>query len=477
VLKAFAAAFFLIAVAGFAQNAAPAAPEPALPAVTLDEVIAAARAGSPTLKLAGISLDSARATLQQARAKNGLALGESGEYFHQGNLPGTTTYSTPSTSAAAAASGSGLNGENLQGGVTLTGPSTSVGLTAQHSITDGAPVDQVSSLNLSGSQTVFDGYPGGRAAGAVQEAESEYRISQVTYDAALESTLYQVKQTYYTLLGDQAAVTQRQAIAQQASENLTLYQGLLAAGKATKLDVLQVQVALTQAQLDVRTAQNTVVTDRRKLSQALGWPLEKPYAAADSPLPALPSVGMEEALQTALKNRPEILTLEQNIVAANIALSLQKSQYVPVVSLKASVGVGQDWTANVSTGAFTAGVSIALPPLWDGGLQSAQVKAAADQVGTYQVQQAQQGQSIAIDVQNALFAVIDTRDRATLAVQNLEQAQGQYDMQKAKLAVGLGTILDELTAFSALAAARVGLEQAKTSYQLAVLNLDNVMGL
>jgi outer membrane protein len=490
VLKVVAVILFLAAASGFAQEAAPAAspaggtqradaasPEIPLPAVTLDEAVAAARAGSPSLKLAGIALDSARGALQQARAKNGLAVGESGEYFHQGNLPGTTTYSSPSTSAATAASGSGLNGENLQAGLSLTGPATSVGLTAQHSITDGAPVDQVSSLNLSGSQTVFDGYPGGRAAGAVQQAESVYRVSQVTYDAALKSTLYQVKQAYYTLLGDQAAVTQRQAIAQQAAENLTLYTGLLAAGKATKLDVLQVQVALTQAQLDVRTARNTVVSDRRKLSQALGWPLEKPYAVADSPLPELPSIGAEEALKTALKNRPEILTLEQNIVAASIALSLQKSQYMPVVSLKASVGIGQDWTANVSTGAFSAGVSVALPPVWDGGLQSAQVQQAADQVGTYQVQQAQQGQSIAIDVQNALFAVTDTRDRSALAVQNLEQAQGQYDMQKAKLAVGLGTILDELTAFSALAAARVGLEQAKTGYLLAVLNLYNALGL
>ena len=406
-----------------------------------------------------------------------MALGETGEYFHQGNLPGTTTYTTPSTSVATAASGSGLVGENLQGALSLAGPSTNVGLTAQHSIQEGTTTDQVSSLSLSGSQTVFDGYPGGRAAGAVQQAEADYRISQVAYDAALKSALYLVKQAYYTLLGDQSTVVQRQAIAEQAAENLTLYKGLLIAQKATKLDVLQVQIALTQAQLDVRTAQNTVVTDRKKLSEAIGWQLEKQYAVADTPLPDLPTLGAEDALKTAFQNRSELLTLEQNIAAANIALSLQKSQYMPVVSLKASVGIGQDWTANVNTGAFTAGVSIALPPLYDGGLQSAAVQQAASQVSSYQVQQAQQGQSIAIDVQNALFAVTDARDRNDLAVQSLQQAQGQYDLQKAKLAVGLGTILDELTAFSALVTARVGLEQAKTTYLLSVLNLYNVMGL
>jgi outer membrane protein TolC len=462
----------LSAAVGFAQETAPS-----LPTVTLDDCVAAAKAGSPALRLASLTLDSARAALLQEQAKNGLALGESGQYFHQGNLPGTTTSSSAVNNAAAAASGSGLNGENVQAGLNLSGPATSVDLTAQHSISDSAFSDQVSSLNLSGSHTVFDGYPGGRAAGAVQQAQATFRVAQVAYDAALKSALYQVKQAYYTLLGDQATVLQRQAISRQASENLALYNGLFAAGKATKLDVLQVQVALTQAQLDVRTAQNATETDRRRLSQGLGWPLENQYLVADTSLPALPSFQPEEALKTALRNRSEILTLQQNVDAAGIALALQKSQYQPTVSLKASVGVGQAWSANVSTGAFTAGVSVALPPLWDGGLQSASVQDAAAKLSSYQLQQAQQGESVSIDVRGALFAVVDAHDRSDLAAQNLQQAQGQYDLQKAKLAVGLSTILDELTAFTALAAARVGLEQAKTAYQLAVLNLYNVMGL
>ena len=221
----------------------------------------------------------------------------------------------------------------------------------------------MSALVLSGSQTVYDGYPGGQATAAIQQAEAAYRIAQVTYDAALKSTVYQVKQAYYTVLGDQDTVTLRQAIAGQAAENLALYRGLYAAQKATTLDVLQVQVALTQAQLDVRTAQNTVVTDRKKLSLAVGWPLDKQYSVADSPLPDVPTLAVEDALKTAFQNRPELLTLEQNIAAAHISLALQKSQALPVVSLNASVGVGQDWTANAYNGAFTAGVHIALPPI------------------------------------------------------------------------------------------------------------------
>jgi outer membrane protein TolC len=359
----------------------------------------------------------------------------------------------------------------------LSGPATSLGLTAQHSIEEGALGDQVSSASLTGSQTVYDGYPGGRSTAAVQQADETYRAAQVTYDSALKSVAYQVKQAYYTLLGDQNTVLVRDAAVAQAQETLAQMQGLLTAQRATKLDVLQAQVTLTQAQLDLRTAQNTVEVDRKTLSATVGWPIEKEYAVADRPVPDMPALQPQDAVATAYKNRPELRTLELNIAAANVALALQKSQGSAVMSVTGSVGIGQDWTANVNAGVFTAGVSIALPPILDGGLQGAAVQQAADQVGSYQVQQDQQKQSIAIAVQNAIFGVRDARDRLDLAGQNVQQAQGVYDLQKAKRAVGLETTLDVLTAFSTLVTAQVGLQQAKSTYLLAVLSLNNVMGL
>jgi len=458
--------------ASYAQQATAASPE----TVTLDQVVTAARAAAPGLKLASTTADTARAQLIQTQATNGLALGGKGDYTHLGSIAGPASSTTPSGAAATAAGASPLSGENIQGGLNLSSPSTSLGLTAQHSILEITPSDQVSSINLSASQTVFDGYPGGRAAAAVQQADYTYRAARVAYDASLKSVIYQVKQAYYTLLVDQKTVLIRQATVTQDQQNLAYYQGLLAAGRATQLDLLQNQVTLTQAQLDLRTAQNTVDSDRKNLSQQVGWALDKQYVVADSPIPDLPSLQIEEALKTAFQNRSELLTFDLNIAAATINLALQKSQAYPVVSVNGSLGVGQDWNANVSSGSFTVGASIALPIL-DGGLRNAQVQQAADQIASYRVQQDQERQVIAIAVENALFSVQDTRNRLDLAEQSVKAAQGQYDLQKARYAVGLVTTLDVLTALQALTTAQVGLEQAKSNYILALLSLDNVMGL
>jgi outer membrane protein len=358
----------------------------------------------------------------------------------------------------------------------MGGPNTSLGLVAQHAIEDGT-VNQASSLGLTGSQTVFDGFPGSRAAASTRAAEYTFRVAQVTYDSALKSLLYKVKQDYYALLADQNTVRVRQATLQQANENFIVMQGLFNAQRATKLDLLKVQFNLNQAQLDLRTAENAVQTDRQRLSLAVGWPQDRQYLVAESEPAALPSLDPGEAMKTALENRPELKTLRLNEASASVSLQLYKSQYYPVVSLTGSLDFGQNWATNDQQGAFTAGAKVALPPLFDGGQRRAQLKQASDQISSFAVQEDQQRQSIAIDVQNALLSVRDARDRLDLAHLNVQQAQGQYDLEKAKLTVGVGTTLDLLTAFSVLTTAQVGLVQAGSNYALAILNLQNAMGL
>ncbi|HUJ74041.1 MAG TPA: TolC family protein, partial [bacterium] len=216
------------APSGSSSSGSAATASPAVQTATMEQVLEAARATAPGLKLAQVALDSARSQLVQAQATNGLSLDGKGGYAHQGNVPGTT----------AAVSTTPANAENLQGGLTLSGPATSVGLTASHTIGESTPADQVSGLSLSASQTVFDGFPGGRASAAVQQARDTYSIAQITYDAALKSTVYQARQAYYTLLGDQDTVGLRQATVTQAEQNLAYYQGLFNAQRATSLEVL-----------------------------------------------------------------------------------------------------------------------------------------------------------------------------------------------------------------------------------------------
>jgi outer membrane protein TolC len=283
------------------------------PVVTLDECVSAAQSAGPDLRLAKITLDNARAQLTQTEGKNGLSLNGTAAYVHAGNLAGAAA---PSVLALSQGKATQPVGESFLGGVTLSGPSTSIGVAVQHSVVEVTPLTQASAFSVSGSQVVWDGYVKGRADAVVTQARLAWQAAQVAYDSTTKSVIYQVKQAYYTLLGDQNTLHVREAIATQAQENLAYYQALLGVQRATPLDVLQVQVNLTQARLDLRTAGNTFDTDRRNLSLAIGWSLDKEYSVAETTVPELPTDTPEEALKTAYGERPELRALALNLAAA-----------------------------------------------------------------------------------------------------------------------------------------------------------------
>ncbi len=464
------------AVPAFAQAS------PAVPVVTLEETLKVAEKNGPNLKVARYSLSIAQAQLNQARARSGLALSATGAYFHEDSLPGTTasTGSAGGSSAAAqaaiAAGTASPVGENFQGGLSLTGPSTSVSLQAQHLIEEGSYHDQVSALKLSGSQTLFDGYPGGRGTATLKEAEYAYRIAEVTYDSSALAIAFQVKQTYYTLLGDQHALLVQEANVSQAREDLARIEAFLKADQATQLDVLQAQIALKQAELALKTAGNQLVVDRKDLSLAVGWPLDKSYSLAETPAPPIPTLDAGQALRIAFENRPELKQLALSIASGDVALSLSRSEYLPVVAVTGSLSVNQDWTANFNSGTYAAGISVSLP-VFENGLLAAQVKQGQVQLASLEVQQAQEQQSITIAVQSALFVVGQDSENLALSQQSVTAAQGQYDLEKAKFGAGLATNLDVLQASAALMSTESALEQAKNAYSLAILNLSNALGL
>ncbi len=447
------------------------------PSVTLDECVQAATPIAPNILIAKATLDSAQAQFAQVRASNGLALNGTGSYAHTGNLPDVgAEVTTPATVASTLEDGDDSIGENVNGAVTLSGPSTSASVSAHHLAEEGTLSDQLTLFEATGSQQVFDGYPGGRAAATIAQGAYTLKNAQVTYNAALRTVKYQVEQDYYTLLGDENTVQADIASVEENNENLKRVQAELSAQIATALDVLQAQVTLVQSRLNVRTAENTVDTDRKTLSLAIGWPIDKLYQVTEVPPPAPPTLNQAQALKIAYDDRPELQALELEGASADVNLGLEKAQFLPIVSAQAGVSLLQDWSANSNLGTYSVGGEVT-EPIFESGLRVAQVQAANDQIRSYAVQLDQERQSITIAVDNALFGVTDAKNRQDLASQSLDAAQGQYNLERSEFAVGLATNLDVLTALSALTTAQVALQQARSTYALAVLSLINSLGL
>lgn len=363
----------------------------------------------------------------------------------------------------------------------MSGPSTTASVKGSYGIEDAANADgthnQIAALSLNLSQTVFDGYPGGRAKAAYQQAQYAYQLAQVNFNTAKDNVVYNVEQAYYTMLGDQHAVQLRKATLEQSKQDLARTNAFFNANQLTTLDVLTSQIAEQTAQADLDSAENTLVQARSTLAVMLGGAIDRQFSVAEVADPGLPTVDEQQAVQTALGKRAEIKQVEISLAESRVGLKNTQSLRMPVVAVNgaASYNVYPGTSTNTNAGTWTAGVSVSVP-LFDSGQVAAQVAQANDAIAQLGIQEAQTKQAITIDVRKSLFSVKDASVRLSLAKQSVKQSQGEYDLQKTKFAAGLSSNLDVINASVTLANAQVALESARTSLNLAILNLDKSMG-
>jgi outer membrane protein TolC len=440
------------------------ASETALPTVRLADILNAARTQAPGAIAASEAYEAAVAQRALTRAKNSISLNETGSYYHGGAIPGLT---------AAASGKTGVLGENVQAGLSLSGPLTSLSLSATQGLEWGASPSYPFSLSLSASQTVFDGYPGGRFKAALSQAECALKIAMINRATSLRALSFQATQGYYLLLGAQFTLSAREANLDQAAQELSQVQALKSAKKASDLDLAQAEISLEQAKADLESAQADMINARAALSILIGWDPGKAYTVSGLELPEFPRVNPDEALRSALEKRPETQTLKLQIESAKISLALELSKKYPTVSLTAGSALSISSTA---TGSFNLGASALFPSIYDAGAYQASVRQAKNVLAMYQTQLSLQEINIAAEIDKDLLAAQNSKKALLVAERTLSLAQRLYDFERQKRAAGLSTALNILTAQTNLANARAKREQARGAAILAILALRDAIG-
>ncbi|MGA2976874.1 MAG: TolC family protein [Spirochaetia bacterium] len=435
--------------------------------VTLAQCVEQALSAGPDIRISKATLGIAQTQYTAAAAANNLGLNGS---LAANRSPATTGYSPYGTALQ------GVTLDTFQGSLSLSAPfSTAVSLSASHSITEASSPQQITTVSLGANTTVWDGYPGGQALATVQQAALALQGTQSSESSNQKNIIYQVKQAYYTLLGQQRQISILQQTLAQRQEEMKKTQALYDAQSANQIDLKQAQVNQVQAQLDLAKAQDTLEVNREQLSAVAGWPLDKVYAVAETQDLQVPALSVEDAVKTALANREDLRQLQLSLKSGEVSLALKKAQASPAVSLNTGVNVTEDWTASANQFAIKAGVSVQ-SPIIDPGSIGAEIQQAALQNDKLRIQQDQLAENIATSVKSAVYTLRDLLARVDLAAQSLDLAQSQYDLTRLQFDSGVSSNLDVLTASVALTTAQVNLAAARSAAQLAVLALQNAMG-
>jgi outer membrane protein TolC len=296
-------------------------------------------------------------------------------------------------------------------------------------------------------------------------SESNYRLQQQT--VALQASA-----TYDSLL---VALKHRGNLREArdlAADFLKRTQARYDAGSAPRLDVIQAQVGVAQADNDLIANERDIANAQASLNRTLGRVIGAAVAPTDSlDMPAsLPDSSTID--QIALANRPELSILRNQQSGARATTSLVKEFWLPDLTF----AVTRDYIAPGSP-LFTTGIALPLPAFyWQhsrGDIAQAQ-HFERELEATYRDTRAQVTQDVRSAYANASTAM---RQVAFIRDVLVPAARESFRVSSTSYSLGGSSALEVLTARSALLQAESQLADALAAANTARADLDRALGL
>jgi TolC family type I secretion outer membrane protein len=332
------------------------------------------------------------------------------------------------------------------------------------------------SASLTAGYLLFDF--GGRSA-TLENAKQLLVAANATRDATLQANFLTAVQSYYALLSARASVDALQVAEASAKESFAAADARYLAGVATPVDKLQAQTALSQARLNLITAQGNSRSAQGTLANIMGFDASQPFSL--QPLPestpdAVAEQDIGKLIEDARQKRPDLRAAEAQIKAAEAQLSATRATGLPTVSLGASTGT-QNLTGSSNTRSSSIGITLSVP-LFTGTRNTYQNRSAEFQVEGKVAARDLLANQIALDVWKAYQALLTNSQSLTAAndlVASAEQSE-RMTLGRYKAGVANMSILDVLNAQSTLASARQQRVAALYNFQASRLALAQAIG-
>ena len=298
----------------------------------------------------------------------------------------------------------------------------------------------------------------------IHQSESNYRLQSQTI-------ANQTSATYDSLL---VAFRHRDNLREAqtlANEFLKRTQARFAAGSAARLDVIQAQVGVAQANNDLIGNERDLANAQSSLNRTLGRVVGAPIAPIDSlgmPAPLPDSAGIEEI---ALAHRPELAIVQSQREGAHATTSLTKEFWLPDLNFS----VQRDY-AQPNSPLFTTGIALPLPVYyWQHAKGDIAVAKHFEREldATYRDMRAQITQDVRSAYANTSTAM---RQVAFLRDQLVPAAREAYHVASTSYTLGGSSALEVLTARTALLQAQTQLTDALAAANIARADLDRALG-
>ncbi len=332
------------------------------------------------------------------------------------------------------------------------------------------PIDDYSST-VSVSQTVFDTFKG-----YYQYKQYKAQIEQYEYalkEAASTLTLT-IAQDYFNAAKAKDILNFRESLLDNSLKYLDKANENFQVGLSPKSDVFTAEVNVTQAKVDLLTAQNDNKNKLVQLKIDTGLPLDKNINIAEEVYELKNKTSMEQALADAFERRPEIKKYNAQIEYQNKVITGAKLQRLPNITLGVSYNYSTD--SYLSPDKYYSVYGQVNFPIFDGLNTKSQVESAEATRTQYESDKEKQKRTIITDVTTAYNDLETNLAKIELNNIQVEQAKFNLELAEGKYTSGVGSFQDILNRQDDYSKAMVNLITAKYDYQISLAKFKKATG-
>ena len=180
-------------------------------------------------------------------------------------------------------------------------------------------------------------------------AKNNMDISENQFKRVLQQTIYSVEEAYWNLVYNIEILKVRKQSLKLAQDLLEKNKRAVEVGTLAPIEILSAQSAVATREADILAAEAQVKNNEDLLKTIINLAAEEEGAEfatiipTEKPVYEKKEVSLDEAMHTAMENRPDLLVTRMSLKNSEINLSYTRNQLLPDLSLQASY-----WSPGIS---------------------------------------------------------------------------------------------------------------------------------
>jgi outer membrane protein len=285
-----------------------------------------------------------------------------------------------------------------------------------------------------------------------------------------------VRTTYFNARAQKALVEVAHETLTNQERHLAQIEGFVKVGSRPEIDLAQARTDRANAAVQVINAENGYETAKAQLNQAMGVEAPTDYDVSDETLAAVAGEdgALDALVDEAVRGRPDLASLEQQIRAQKMLVRSAQGAYGPALSASASL---TDAGTDITNLGWNFGGTLTIQwGLFQGLLTRSTVREQRALVEGLEAQRDTSRQQIRLDVQAAQLSVRAAKAALAASDEALVNARERLRLAEGRYQAGVGNVIELGDAQVALTNAAAQRVQAEYNLSTARAQLVRALG-